>query len=675
MAALRFRTWMPVLCGPLVAGLSVFGCAEDPSSRDPGPAADENKPADPEGSPQQFDGPLPRPTICSRELPAGGEAWKLYDGPPQASHREVAATEGASFVLTERVLKRRVHGESSFETVHGVPGRRLWQVAATADRLFVISEAGIFSSGDDGQSFTDAGAGLDGSHVVALRATASTAMATVSQGQIARWNEASASWTAIDTGGAPVVLAASDGTTTLADTSDAVIRSQTPGSWSPVVGLEAWGYRDLVVVGDRSVAVTFSGELRASSDAGATFFLADPSTEAFGPATRVATAGDAFVATTTAGVVRSTDGGTTWGLVAPASTSDDVGRVAASGDSVVVATPAVRTSDDGGATFSTPVALRDATVVSIADVGSWQLVSTADRRIHASYGDGGSFWQPIDPAGFVVSDAAREGETTWLLMSQRLPWEHFVAGDALVKTSDDGASWEQIELPYTADHTAFSAIEVAGGSVLLAALVDDRYSVAWSDEPVTGGLLRLDAGSQAWIGANAGLPQVEATSGLTGYPGVRAMASHDGTVMILLAGAAPHRSADFGASWEPVARGLDPTHELDRLAASSRGFFAASSTVDALYVLPPGAETWTHLAGAGLPAGWRALSIAEDGGVLFLGVTTGTEVELYVSADGGASFVPSGLGAAAISLHVKNDRLFVGADGDGYASLELPVCE
>ncbi len=651
-----------------------MGCAEDPLSHEPGagPAEDvPDLPAEPSG---RFDGPLREPsTVCSRTLPAGEVVWKLYDGPPEQTRRQVAATDGASFVVSDRVVKRRLHGGSGFTTIQGVPGRFLLHTAATADRLFVVSEEGIFSSADDGESFTEAGEGLEGA-VTALRASASAVMATSAQGHVARWEEQQQAWIAVDTGGTPVMLAASDGATTLADTGIEVIRSQAAGAWEPVIGLEAWGYRDLVVAGDRSVAVTVFGELRASADAGATFALADPSTSAFGPATRVATAGSSFIATTTSGVIRSNDGGTTWTLVAPASTTDNVGSVAAFGSSVVVATPAVRTSDDGGATFSMPVALRDATVVSIADVGPWRLVSTADRRIHATYGEGGSFWQDLDPAGFVVSDSASENETSWLLLGQRLPGERYVAGDALVKTSDNGASWETIELPYTAAHTAFSAIEIAGGRVLLAPLADDRYGDIWGEQPLTAGIQRLEAGGSVWAAANDGLPEVETPDGSTGHPGVTAMDSHDGTVIVLLAGAAPHRSVDFGDSWEPVVGGIDPAHTLDRLFASDRGFFAVSSQDGALYVLEPGAVAWKALEGTGLPASWQALSIAEDGGLLFVGVTTGDAADLYVSADGGASFVPAGLGAAAIALHVNQDRLFVGARGDGYASLELLPC-
>src|SRR5690349_17414097 len=139
MSALRFRRWMPLLCGPLFAGLALAGCAEEPSSAPkPGSSPDEDPPAEPEESEQRFDMPIARPGLCSRTLPAGGETWKLHDGPPQAANRrEVAASAGASFVLTDRTLKRALHGESTFETVRGFPGQWLLDAVATANRLFV----------------------------------------------------------------------------------------------------------------------------------------------------------------------------------------------------------------------------------------------------------------------------------------------------------------------------------------------------------------------------------------------------------------------------------------------------------------------------------------------------------------------------------------------------------
>jgi hypothetical protein len=606
---------------------------------------------------------------CVREAPPADASWELHTGPSEQTTRQVAATSNASFVMSTRSLKRAWHGASSFESLSHAPGEIFLHIAASASRLVLVSDAGVFTSDDDGVTFE--ATGLDGV-VTEIRASSEAILVTDAAGGLARWDEASGAWLSVDTAGTPMLLGASDGSTVLGDTGAGVLRSQAAGTWVEVAGLEAWGYRDLVVSGEKSVAITLFGELRASHDAGASF--SPSSAEAFGPATRVAATGaDAFVATTTSGVIRSTDGGASWSMVAPSQIFDGGSSIAAQGSAVVVASPSVRTSQDGGASFSPPLAVRDATIVSMATIGPWTFVSTADRRTHVS---AGAYWQGVEPVGYVVGGSARDGEDEYLHLSFRLPGERGAGSDLLVHTNDEGESFTQVELPPYAEHAALASFEATRGALFFGSLGDQDLGGNYAETPYGRGIYRSDDGGDTWRKTSDGLPHVELPEGGTARPGVLALEARHGVIVALLAGEPPHVSGDLGEAWSSLAAGLDANASLDRVRSTDTGFVAASSIeAEQLYVLREGETAWQALAATGLPAGFRVASIEATGGLLFVGLSGNDAPGVYVSSDGGATFVRLAVDGQAITLHASGDDVFAGSRGNGLASIRLAPCE
>ncbi|MBL9023646.1 MAG: hypothetical protein JNL21_15735 [Myxococcales bacterium] len=602
------------------------------------------------------------------------EGFEIVEGVSELTHRRVAATAASAFVLSDRVLLRAPHDDGDPSAAEPVVVRRtksgaFRKVGATSTRLFVLSDEGLETSADEGATFSLV---ATPSPVRELRTSASSAVITDFSGEIRRWNEGSASFDPIAAGELdPVLLAASDGTTMLADTGVAVFRSQAASAFSPVLGLEPWGYRDLVIAGEASVAITIFGDLRTSTDAGATFSVPMGDLAAFGPASRVAATTSGFVATTTAGIVRSSDGGGSFSLVVPSPSADGVPDVATSGDTVVVSTPTVRTSDDGGATFSPPLPIHDASIVSLVRAGSFLLASTADRRGHAT---SGALWQPVETSGNVARGAADDGRRLYLLLGSNLPWERGYGSSYLVSSVDGGAVFENVTLPAQAPADRFDAITTHDGFVYLGSSFDWQAGSS-GDVELGSGVFRSGDGGLTWQSASAGLPTSLGEGGAQAYIGVRALASAHDTLVILMADGSLLRRRDGEEVWQPATEGLSMSH-VDALHQTPAGLFASSSVAPReIFAWDEVAYSWAAAPAAGLPDDATVDTLASDGGALYVGVDSAQGPGLYVSEDGGATFRDVGLRARPLSLAALGDTLFAGTLGEGLFQAALEECE
>lgn len=634
------------------------------------PAAD----APPEEGPEEGVEPGPRPQVdlpaaCVRTPAQGG--FEIVGGVTEMTRRRVAASAGSAYVMSDFVVRRAPGGTVDFAVVRDVPGRTYRQIGATAGRVFVLSDAGLFTSEDEGETFVEA---AGPAFVRELRASEQVAIVTDTAGEIWVWEEARGTFVPLATSEpGPVLLAASDGDTVLADTGQAVFRSQAASDFAPVLGLEPWGYRDLVIAANESVAITIFGDLRVSSDGGATFSVPAEDTAVFGPASRVAAAGDGFVASTTAGIVYASDSGSSWTLVAPAPSADGAADVAAQGSTVIASTPEVRLSSDGGATFSATADIHDATVIGLTPLGPWLFASTADRRVHVT---NGGFWQDLETGGQVVREADQDGDRSYLLLVSRLPWEPATYGHQLFTSQDGALSFEPVAPPTQVPSSTFDAIEAIGGVLLLGSAADPVVGDPFAEIPLGRGVYRSLDGGQSWSASNAGLPTETGIGGTEAFAGVVAIESDHDDIVVLLADGSLHHSVDLGLTWQPAGDGVEPGAALDTLRATSDGILAASSTEPGrLYRFDRAAASWSPLAASGLPADFTLDALLESGGLLAAGVRSADGPAVYVSIDGGASFTPAGLNAEAISLAVFEDALYAGTFGEGLHEVALAGCE
>ena len=616
----------------------------------------------------------PAELSCGRAAPVAPTVTHL-DGPSEAVPRLVAATDRHFFVGTGSTLRRGSRGDD-IELLVAMPRSPVVTLAATSTELFVVTYDGVLRSDDEGESFSPADDGLS-APVSELRVSGDALIATDSRGAIFSWSKPSSSWVRIAMADVTASLAASDGVTTLADTGSAVLRSAVgTHRWEPAAGLEAWGYRDLAIRGSDSLAVTSAGEIRFSGDAGATFSVASPETLALGSAGRVAFGEGFAIAATASGFTRSSDHGRSWSLALSAPDADVMSGLAVRGTRLVTSTTDVRLSEDGGAHFSSPLALGDASVVSLAQVGGWLYASTADFRVQASH-DGGKHWFDAGADGYVVSKGDRDGDATYLLLSQSLDASVF-ASQALVRSSDGGATFTPLVGPANAGLTSFGAFSASEGRLLLGATID-LASPYDPSGPRGGGVFGSSDGGATWERASDGLPSKPNLHGES-YPGVIALESFGGSTIALLASEPPYRSVDGGDSWERIDSGLPlaATRSLDHLVAHDGLMFASSRASGVgLYRFDEAYGAWVPLTASGLPEAFGVEALEENGGLLFAAVEGpgGAGRGLYVSSDEGQSFALLSTETVSRSLLVVGDALFAGTTDEGLFRLPIPKCE
>lgn len=345
-----------------------------------------------------------------------------------------------------------------------------------------------------------------------------------------------------------------------------------------------------------------AGLLR-STDGGTTFVPAtagiepdpDAGVVSVGSVASSATPGVAFASTTTA-LYRTVDGGASWAAVCRVTETSPCGKptVAPADPRLVLLAglTGIQRSDDAGTTWTHV----GAGVLPGQDDGGIESISmsaTAPTIALASgstgvfrSGDGGRTWSAwnggLEPLEFAAADRIALDPA-----DPSRAWR--VHGTGFFASTDGGASWLELSGPDPSGTPSYAAL-AADGAVALAATDGGVYK-------------RVDAGWQLTTSA----APVLAFASDPGLPGRVYAATYAAGVEV---------SDDGGATWAPWSRGLPrtvswavavmPGPDRRAILASDMGVFARR----------PAGSSWRRL-GAGLPdAAARTVVVLGDGGIV-----------------------------------------------------------
>jgi photosystem II stability/assembly factor-like uncharacterized protein len=437
-----------------------------------------------------------------------------------------------------------------------------------------------------------------------------------------------------------------------------------------VNGLEAWGYEALLVADQLGLAITASGEIRRSEDAGINWLPAQQSTAEIGVASRVLEHGDAMFALTSSGVVRSSDGGASWGIALAEPPLPSITELAQASDLLAVDVGTISVTTDGGATWLEAERFIDSTPVAFGRVGSWLVTSTAAAGVFVS--SDGEVFQPTNASGFFLRDVEESGGTTYLLFSQRQSSDAGYGLSWATRTSDGGASFEAVPLPDSGDAIGRSFESIAAlGDVILAGGVDPL-------SPYGPGVWVSSNGGESWLLASAGLPEIGSADGRL-YPAVLSLARHGDGVVALLDDAGVFETRDHGRSWQPIGDLPSPDAlDADTLLVVGETLYLSSRTPGSALLRFSG-EGWQAVTTMGLPEATGFMALAAAGSTVIASVAAGAgdaeDGGVYLSNDRGQTWKSLGLSGRARALFVDGETLFAGVEAQGTFSLDLGPCQ
>lgn len=656
-------------------GLWLVACA-DARLPEPQPI-DAVEPIDPEVDVRPTTVPEPAARAC--RVDPGAAPWLSAAGPRETLPRRLAATPGALFVASPFGLRRSTDAGQTFELVSSpASGATPRPMVGLDGTLFIGTDLGSIRSEDGGATWLDASAGLDGG-VVELFGGRASLLARSATGSLFSWSAVDAEWHEVESGSSySAGVAASDGKTVLVDTGNGVLRSTDGSSWSLVNGLEAWGYEALLVADELGLAITASGEIRRSEDAGIDWLPVQQSTAEIGVASRLLEHGDAMFALTSSGVVRSSDGGASWGIALTGPSQPSVTEIAQADDLLAVDVGTISVTTDGGATWLEAERFIDSTPVAFGRVGSWLLTSTAAAGVFVS-SDAHPF-QPTNASGFFLRDVEESLGTSYLLFSQQPSFHVGYGLSWATRTSDGGASFEAVPLPDSGDAMGRSFDSIAvDGEVILAGGADPL-------SPYGPGVWVSSNGGQSWLLASAGLPEI-ASSDVPLYPAVLSLARRGDGVVALLDDAGVFETRDHGQSWQPIGD-LPPAQALDAdtLLVVGETLYLSSRTSGSALLRFAG-EGWQAVTTTGLPEAPRFEALTAAGSTLIASVAGGDDDAgdagegegggVYLSNDRGHTWQSLGLSTLprARALFVDGETLFAGVEAQGTFSLDLGPCQ
>jgi hypothetical protein len=607
-----------------------------------------------------------KPRMCWIDPSAVGD-WESAEGPREVLSHRLAATPGALFVASPFALRRSSDGGQSFELVERpTAGAMTGPMAALGSTLFVGTDVGAVRSEDGGETWVSADAGLDGA-ILAFHRGKAALLARSSAGSLLHWSAAEAAWEKVESGSsyAPGV-AASDGKTVLVDTGAGVLRSTDLAAWSLVSGLEAWGYKDLLIADDLGLAITAAGDIRRSADAGVSWLPAQQSAVEIGDASRVMQHGDAMFALTTNGVARSADGGASWGIALATPPAYGVPEVAESSDVLAVELGQISVTSDGGATWSDAATFTDSTPLAFARAGSWLFTSTDAGGVFAS--NAADSFLPTDVEGFFLRDSETSEGTSFLLFSQRPAFAETYGASWATLTRDGGDSFEPLPLPSTGETPgrAFETIAV-DGDVILAGGVDP-----FSEGMAGPGVWASSDGGESWSRASDGLPDRGFSDGPL-YPAVVSLSKRSDTVFALLANEGVFQTRDQGQSWQRVGElPAGAATGFDDLVVAGDALYLSSRAVGSVWRFD--GTSWVVAAAAGLPTVRRVAALTAVGASLIAAVHDDFGGGMYMSNDHGETWQSLGLDVRARALFVDGETLWAGVEGQGSFSIDIGSC-
>jgi photosystem II stability/assembly factor-like uncharacterized protein len=355
---------------------------------------------------------------------------------------------------------------------------------------------------------------------------------------------------------------------------------------------------------------------------------------------------------TAAGVFMTTDLGASWTPINDGLTDLDVRAVLSSNQLLFAATGSGRVfkSVDQGASWTDTGLLLGGPATSLANGYSAIYVGSLGGGAYQS-ADQGVTWTPVTGLPSTrINGFAPRGYSEFYA---------FTADAGLFRTSDRGVTWSPVAPGLPPDVRALGI--ASGYNVNVRILGTSRGAFLSTDNGQT--YLESDRGVSAtrvwdlapdpappgaqWVSTDDGVFHGDGTTwvarsgGLpfTPFVGVAVDPGDPAVVYTASAGAGVFKSTDAGQSWAPMNGGLSPLPTLVALRLDPN----APSTLYALggdaRVLQTraGAASWSGCGPVGAAEG-RALALDPASGTLYLG----TEVGLFVSTDGCASWTPVG---------------------------------
>lgn len=277
-------------------------------------------------------------------------------------------------------------------------------------------------------------------------------------------------------------------------------------------------------------------------------------------------------------------------------------------------------------------------------------VAATAAGLHTSE-DGGQTWRWValgpDPTPECLAVSAQLVSDGTLLLG---------ASSGLYRSTDGGQSWRTV-LVGTRVQCLAAAPDMATGGVVFAGTESD-------------GILRSEDGGIGWIGANAGLLDLNVAAVALSPAFEKDRTAFAGT------GSGLFRSRNGGRAWRLVELGPDAP-AVQSLAVSPHfaddGLVFAGTEADGLFRSADGGQTWDHMGGFPEPC-VTSLAFADDGRA----VVAGTAAGVGVSLDGGNSWsLESPELGPILSLSVGEGRAFLagtvdqgvmrrGTDGPGW---------
>ncbi len=517
----------------------------------------------------------------------------------------------------------------------GLSNKYVNALAVSGTNLFAGTNGGVFLSTDNGTSWTGASTGLTNTSVHSLAASASNLFAGTTGGVFLSTNNG-ASWTGVNTGltNNYVNALAVSGTNLFAGTNGGVFLSTDNGtSWTGAsTGLTNTSVHSLAASASNLFAGTTGGVFLSTNNGtswtGVNTGLTSISVYALATIPNGASDTNVFAGTNGGGVFLSTNNGTSWTGVNAGLTNPYVISFAVSGTNVFAGT-------NGGGVF-----------LSASNGTSWTKVNAGltSNNVETLAVSGPNFFAGTEYGLFLSTNNG----ASWTGVNGELAHDCVNAlavsgtnvfagsnGHGVFLSTDNGANWTGVNTGLT--NTSVLALAISGTN--------------------------LFAGTAAgiFLSTNNGTSWTEADAGVTNTM-VHAFAVSD---MNLFAGtsAGIFLSTNNGASWTEADNGVTNTW-VDAFAISPDGagdtnVFAGTSG-GGVFLSTNNGTTWTGVNTSLTNTAVYALTIS--GADLFAGTGSG----IFLSTNNGMSWANTGLsGTVVLALTSSGANLFAGVQNTG----------
>ncbi|MBA3647252.1 MAG: T9SS type A sorting domain-containing protein [Chitinophagales bacterium] len=327
-----------------------------------------------------------------------------------------------------------------------------------------------------------------------------------------------------------------------------------------------------------------------------------------------------FVSTSTDGIFKSTDNGTTWNSLSGTNSISPGTLLTVSGVIYVGTLNGVYKSTDNGNTFiNASVGLPDYPgILNLAALGTTLYASVSSINGNGIYKstNNAATWQAVNN-GLPVTEWAINGG---LATNATTVFASFANG--VYKSTNSGASW-------TLSNDGFTGQVFALGDTIFASVLDPYWE-----------LYKSSNDGATWTPSSSGIPPSE-------EPGILVNIGREIYAGTSLYGSV-YRTIDMGSSWQPSNIGLAEV-DVKTIFPSGNTIFSGSLSNAGVHASSDGGNTWIP-SGNGLPDDYRTVtSFTQNSSYLFTGMLFRG---VYRSSNNGNSWSPSTTGLTVFGLYI-----------------------